>query len=139
MLGFLNMGGRPGRLSVLTVILSALSLVTAADDSAPRAQTINGTYVGAHLSTWNQDAFLGIPFAQPPLKQLRFRAPQSIDKAFEGERQATTYGYTCTQFSQLTNVSEDCLTLNVIRPAGKPKKLLPVLYVTPIHLTDIIN
>jgi carboxylesterase type B len=126
-----NYGGSPvrthGWLFLFSIILATISLVSAAEDNAPRARTLNGTYVGKRLSSWDQDAFLGVPFAQPPLGPLRFQAPQSIDKAFEGERQATSYGYSCRQFSPLTNVSEDCLTINVIRPAGEPKKPLPVL------------
>lgn len=112
-----------------TGILLSLATSVLAVTASPVAHTLNGTYLGAHLPTWNQDAFLGMPFAQPPLGKLRFRAPQSINETFKGERFATNYGYSCRQFSQATNTSEDCLTVNVVRPAGEPAKLLPVLYV----------
>ncbi|KFA68183.1 hypothetical protein S40285_09141 [Stachybotrys chlorohalonatus IBT 40285] len=110
-----------------TGILLSLATSVLAVTASPVAHTLNGTYLGAHLPTWNQDAFLGMPFAQPPLGKLRFRAPQSINETFKGERFATNYGYSCRQFSQATNTSEDCLTVNVVRPAGEPAKLLPVL------------
>lgn len=97
--------------------------------NGPKAQTVNGTYIGKHLPSWDQDAFLGMPFAQPPLGDLRFRHPQSIDSSFEGERNATEYGYSCMQYGQNLTLSEDCLTINVVRPADMPDEPLPVLYV----------
>lgn len=95
----------------------------------PKVKTLNGTYAGAYLPAWDQDLFLGIPFAQPPIGELRFQLPRSIDKAFHGERDATDYGFSCMQYDQNYTLSEDCLTLNVIRPSGQSKRLLPVLYV----------
>lgn len=93
----------------------------------PTAQVLNGTYQGRHLAEWDQDAFLGVPFAQPPVGQLRYKWPQSLNTSFEGTRDATEQGYSCMQFRGTFNMSEDCLTLNVVRPAGKPEKPLPVL------------
>jgi carboxylesterase type B len=104
---------------------SLCSLVTASE--APTATTKNGTYAGTHLPQWDQDAFLGMPYAQPPLGQLRYRWPQSLNVSFEGTREASKYGYSCMQYGSTFNLSEDCLTLNVIRPSGMPDKPLPVL------------
>lgn len=94
--------------------------------SPPQAKTLNGTYQGRYLDAWDQDAFLGIPYAQPPLGSLRFRWPQNINTSFDGVRDASNYGYSCMQYKTNFNLSEDCLTLNVIRPSGKHDKL-PVL------------
>lgn len=94
--------------------------------SAPLATTTNGTYQGRYLDKWNQDLFLGIPYAQPPLGDLRFRWPQSINTSFEGVRDASSYGYSCQQYHTAFNISEDCLNLNVIRPTGNYTNL-PVL------------
>jgi carboxylesterase type B len=94
----------------------------------PTAKTLNGTYQGRYLPSWDQDAFLGIPYAQPPVSQLRYRWPQSLNSSFEDVRDASSYGYSCMQYSGDWNMSEDCLTLNIIRPAGTdPTALLPVL------------
>lgn len=59
--------------------------------SSPVAQLKNGTYVGAHSSQYNQDFFLGIPYAQPPVGDLRFKNPVSLNESWSDERQATQY------------------------------------------------
>lgn len=113
-----------------TALVSIAALAGAAKCAAPKAHTVNGTYIGKHLSTWEQDAFLGIPFAKPPLGELRFHHPLPIDASFDGERNATEYGHSCMQYGQTFRLSEDCLTINVVRPAGIPEdEPLPVLYV----------
>ncbi|XP_063531902.1 esterase FE4-like [Cydia strobilella] len=56
--------------------------------------------------------FKGIPYAQAPLGQLRFRAPLP-PKSWEGIRQATEYGSICAQTDTVFQGSEDCLFLNV--------------------------
>jgi para-nitrobenzyl esterase len=61
-------------------------------------------------------AFRGIPFAQPPVGPLRWRAPRPV-APWEGVRDATEFGPSCMQTDDLPK-SEDCLTLNVWRPAA---------------------
>ncbi|KAM0263126.1 hypothetical protein ACHAPA_008959 [Fusarium lateritium] len=112
--------------SILHILFLA-TLAQTINAVSPTAATLNGTYVGKHLSSWNQDVFLGIPYAQPPTGNLRFKWPQSLNTSFDEERTATEYGDSCMQYTQNWTMSEDCLSVNVIRPAGKPKKLLPVL------------
>ncbi|CAJ2510279.1 Uu.00g061790.m01.CDS01 [Anthostomella pinea] len=114
------------------LILLFLSLVVESrarvvNGTVPTAKTLNGTYEGVRLPDWDQDAFLGIPFAQPPVGQLRFRWPQSINESFSGVKNATQYGCSCMQYGQSFALSEDCLTINVVRPAGTPSQPLPVL------------
>jgi carboxylesterase type B len=92
------------------------------------ATTLNGTYQGLYLPEWDQDLFLGIPYAQPPLGPLRFRWPESLNESWNGVRDASQYGYSCMQYDSIFNISEDCLNLNVVRPAGVDREAkLPVL------------
>lgn len=71
------------------------------------------------------ERFLGIPYAAPPVGENRWRAPQPI-KPWKGVRQAYSYGSDCMQTIPRPNIlpgiqttpSEDCLYLNVWRPAG---------------------
>ncbi|KAK2057857.1 carboxylesterase [Colletotrichum caudatum] len=109
------------------LLAAASACLGAAAAREPTVQVLNGTYQGRHLSEWHQDAFLGVPFAQPPVGQLRYRWPQSLNSSFDGVRDAAEQGYSCMQFRGGFNMSEDCLTLNVVRPAGEHKKPLPVL------------
>ena len=77
-------------------------------------------------------AFRGVPYARPPVGDLRWRAPQP-PASWEGIRPATDYGATCAQpdsamlWFPLVNPSEDCLTLNVWTPELRPAKPLPVM------------
>lgn len=105
----------------------AVHVVVAATALAPLATTINGTYQGRYLDGWNQDLFLGMPYAQPPVGDLRYRWPQSINESFAGVRDASQYGYSCMQYKSAFNMSEDCLKINVIRPSGNYSSSLPVL------------
>lgn len=91
---------------------SVLSTTTATSSHHPTAEIKNGTVQGRHSPEWNQDFFLGIPFAQPPLGELRFRWPQPINTSFDGTLDATQYGYSCYQYKTNFSLSEDCLTLN---------------------------
>lgn len=97
----------------------------------PTACTKNGTYEGVHSPEYNQDYFLGIPYAQPPVQDLRFRNPQSLETSWSDSKSATQYSPACVGYgpSQIGyNISEDCLYLNVVRPAGHaPEEKLPVI------------
>lgn len=88
-------------MSLKSLLLSAgfLGLVSAARlptrTNTPTVTIKNGTISGLHNSNYNQDYFLGIPFAQPPVDGLRFRTPQSIDSTFNETFQATEYAPEC--------------------------------------------
>jgi para-nitrobenzyl esterase len=74
--------------------------------------------------------FLGIPYAKPPVGELRFAPPQPADD-WHGIRDATAFGPGCSQDSVLMGPlphDEDCLTLNVFAPRGAKKSdRLPVM------------
>ena len=73
--------------------------------------------------------FLGIPYAQPPLGPLRLTIPQSLNSSFSGTKSATAYFPECVGYGGDDigyKLSEDCLALNVIRPANYSGQQLPV-------------
>ncbi|GEM46281.1 carboxylesterase/lipase family protein [Deinococcus cellulosilyticus] len=78
-------------------------------------------------------AYLGIPYAQPPVGPLRWRAPEPA-LPWEGTRDATQFGPRAMQLPVFGDmqfrspaVSEDCLYLNVWTPDPQPQANLPVL------------
>lgn len=75
--------------------------------------------------------FSGIPYAKPPLGELRFKAPQALQKFDREEIDCTKEADQCFQKSLLWRVwvgSEDCLHLNVYVPNDVDKsKKLPVM------------
>jgi len=79
------------------------------------------------------DVFKGIPYAKPPVGDLRWRAPQPMDK-WSGVLDATQYGHDCMQepfpsdAAPLgTEPAENCLVLNVWKPHKKVTEKLPVM------------
>ena len=99
--------------------------------SAPLVTTKNGVLEGAEDS--GVYIFKGIPYAQPPVGDLRWRPPQPV-KNWQGVRKADQFGpgamqnpiYSDMQF-RFPKKSEDCLYLNIWTPANKGNKKLPVL------------
>ena len=71
--------------------------------------------------------YKGIPFAAPPIGELRWRAPQPAAK-WEGIRQANKFAPEPMQGGNpVSGKSEDCLYLNIWTPAKSPKEKVPVL------------
>jgi para-nitrobenzyl esterase len=101
--------------------------------AADRVTTANGVLEGAGPQASGVREFKGIPFAEPPVGELRWRAPQPV-KNWSGGRQAAQFGPRCMQQSvfgdmnfRSNGMSEDCLYLNVWTPAKSGRERLPVL------------
>jgi len=70
--------------------------------------------------------YRGIPFAAPPVGDLRWRPPQPA-AAWNGVRPADKFAPQCVQAGDPSTMSEDCLYLNVWSPAKSPSARVPVL------------
>ncbi|MBW8898156.1 MAG: carboxylesterase family protein, partial [Massilia sp.] len=125
----------PSPRSLYLMMLAISSLCAAAPAGAaggPVVATDTGKVQGAvagGVASWK-----GIPFAAPPVGDLRWRAPQPA-AAWSGVRAATGYGHDCMQLPFPSDAaplgtppSEDCLYVNVWRPAKVPAtRKLPVI------------
>ncbi|GAC1661383.1 MAG: carboxylesterase family protein [Candidatus Acidiferrum sp.] len=96
-------------------------------------KTDKGEVQGKLAADGKGRAFLGIPFAAPPVGPLRWKRPQPAAK-WEGVKQATSFGSRCMQGGEYPDMifhdpgaSEDCLTLNVWTPAPAKNQRLPVM------------
>ena len=93
----------------------------------------NGTIEGEFDIKTNIQSFKGIPFAQPPVGDLRWKAPQPLTN-WTGVKQTKKFGPRAIQSNvfgdmgfRSDGMSEDCLYLNVWSPAKSANEKLPVL------------
>ncbi|WP_434502798.1 carboxylesterase/lipase family protein [Prevotella sp.] len=113
------------------ITLAAMFLtIGASAQDAPQAQTGNGTLEGINES--GIKVFKGVPFAAPPVGNLRWAAPQPVQK-WDGIRKADEFGPNPMQenvFGDMMfgtkKMSEDCLYLNIWTPAKTMDEKLPV-------------
>jgi para-nitrobenzyl esterase len=106
----------------MRLALLALALLTAVTAQAQTVITVSGPVRGSTEATVS--AFEGIPYAAPPVGENRWRAPQPV-AGWQALRDATHYGADCAQAPfppdaapVRTAPSEDCLFLNVWKPAS---------------------
>jgi para-nitrobenzyl esterase len=103
----------------VSIILLCVGLLTRASaQDAPIVTTSAGPVRG--VSQGEVEKFLGIPYAAPPVGELRWQPPKSPARWSE-PRAADTFAAHCAQPTSSFSVkggSEDCLYLNVYRPAG---------------------
>lgn len=89
-----------------------------------RGRPVRGTVAEDHRS------FQGIPYAAPPVGELRWRSPRPA-AGWGGTRDATKPGSSCPQNPGLLgdggSASEDCLYVNVTTPRRAPARSLPVM------------
>jgi para-nitrobenzyl esterase len=117
--------------AIYTAICTAAVLPAGAAD---RVKTANGVLESTSAPKDGVRSFKGIPFAQPPAGDLRWREPQPV-KNWTGARNADQFGPRCMQrtspgadyWFRGNGMSEDCLYLNVWTPAKSSNEKLPVL------------
>lgn len=98
-------------------------------------ETENGRVQGTRIQTWtgkDVHAFYGIPYAEPPIDELRFAPPVPVN-SWTQTHNATEYGPRCMQFVTFNHsfeISEDCLMLNIFTrnlPSDSATELKPVI------------
>ena len=119
------------RRSLILLLLSLRPIAVMAGSSAPQVKTRSGVVEGK--DDGRVKTFLGIPYAAPPVGDLRWRAPQPIAK-WNGVKRATEFGYHCMQgkvFGDMVfhdpGASEDCLSLNIWVPDKHVEPKLAVM------------
>lgn len=115
------------------LLLPALLLVNIAFAQYPTVPLKQGGFHGTYNEATKIFSWKGIPYAQPPVGDLRWKAPQP-PLSFKGTQEAIKFAHMPMQkhvFSDMIfradTMSEDCLYLNVWSPAKSPFDHLPVL------------
>ncbi|MBK7936860.1 MAG: carboxylesterase family protein [Lewinellaceae bacterium] len=111
-----------------------LSAAAQNNDAFPVQATIgSGVIEGNYDTKTGIQTYLGVPFAKPPVGDLRWKAPQAPDP-WKGVKETKKFGPRAMQKliwgdmnSRSAGVSEDCLYLNVWTPATRKTSGLPVL------------
>ena len=114
------------------VMLTGIPVLAHATDRLV-VKTDKGMVRGAMAADGGARAFKGIPFAAPPVGELRWKPPQPA-ASWKGVRDATRFSVHCLQSGGAEfhvfrdpGASEDCLTLDVWAPADAAKRELPVI------------
>lgn len=108
---------------ILLTFLLALT-ISLASEPPPPVVTQSGLVQGEIQD--DLTVYKGIPFATPPVGDLRWRPPQPV-APWDGVKTTVDYGPDPFQGDGSGHVSEDCLYLNVWSPAESPGAKLPVL------------
>lgn len=116
------------------VIVGLSTGCLAAQAPVPTARTTQGEVMGKWIRDGKEKAFLGLPYAAPPIGPLRWKPPGPPAR-WSGMRDATKFGNRCQQWHVWNDYiftdpgpSEDCLYLNVYEPAAaKQGDKLPVM------------
>ncbi|KAJ7491156.1 esterase 1 [Mycena latifolia] len=116
--------------SSLLASQAALLLCTAEPQVKLGKTTVYGT------SSDGVERFAGIPYAAPPLGRARFMPTTLMANLGATRFNATQFGPGCIQQDAMTEISEDCLTINVFRPSNCAEDRLPVMFY--IHGGDFI-
>jgi para-nitrobenzyl esterase len=122
---------------VVLICLDGLSLAKSYAQSndyfAVQAKTKNGIVEGNFDVGENLSMYFGIPFAEPPVGDHRWKAPQPLQN-WSGIKETKHFGPRAVQANvfgdmrfRSDGISEDCLYLNIWTPANRNTKNLPVL------------
>lgn len=110
-------------LSLVLTIQSVTGQLNKGNSTGPRVTTENGIVEGIDDS--GVQIFKGIPYAQPPIGDLRWQPPQPV-KSWSGVLKADQFGPACPQLPIYSDMkfrypkqSEDCLYLNIWTPANR--------------------
>ena len=107
-------------------LIGSLFLFFSCSKSIPTIVGVDGGLVQGVIAD-SMMVFKGIPFAAPPVGNLRWKAPQPVEK-WDGIKQVTQYAPAPMQAGNPSSgKSEDCLYLNIWTPAKSPKEKLPVM------------
>ena len=129
---------RPLRLAILISTLFVVSSLVSFTEIKEPVATKDGPVEGVSSADGKLVIFRGIPFAAPPVGNLRWVAPQPV-KPWTGALKADHFSASCEQplphsrlpwteeFMTQNEVGEDCLYLNVWTPASSGATSLPVL------------
>ena len=110
------------------VLIASLATAMIGADAAPTLSVTGGQIRGGALEKGGA-YFKGIPFAQAPIGELRWRESAPV-KAWTGVREATAFGAPCAQNAggrMQESSSEDCLFLNVWTSQWPPAAKTPVM------------
>jgi para-nitrobenzyl esterase len=108
-------------------LLPMILLLAACSNTPVQVQTPSGRLEGYIAD--GVEHYLGIPYAQPPVGNLRWRPPQPV-VPWSGVLRVQDNPVACPQFLPLWPAlvgSEDCLYLNVWTPANRPAEAMPVM------------
>jgi para-nitrobenzyl esterase len=121
---------------LVVIFLVSIAVTAQANGAAANELTISTSYGQIHgvILPDHGANFLGIPYAQPPVGDLRWHEPVS-PKPWSGVRETKEFGASCAQTlfgdwnrRAAEESKEDCLYLNVMAPEWPPKKPLPVMF-----------
>lgn len=115
------------------LIWMSIPVMAQSENTSVRTKVENGVIEGFHDAETGLDMFLGIPFAKPPIGDLRWKAPQAAEP-WEGILETKSFGPSPVQTNvfgdmefRSDTISEDCLYLNVWTPTLNNSESLPVL------------
>lgn len=119
-------------------VIMLIALITFYSCSSPNSNKVqvntqSGIIEGVYDTTNNVYKYLGVPYAKPPVGNLRWKAPQTMEP-WQGVKETKKFGNSPVQINvygdmvyRSDTISEDCLYLNVWVPKEKSDEPFPVL------------
>jgi para-nitrobenzyl esterase len=124
---------RAGRLTLFIIAALLMTACAASDQPAPTTvdgivtvDTTAGSVRGKVSGDGAVDVFRGVPYAAPPVGELRWKPPRP-PVPWQGSRDAFEAGSPCPQSGRLASTNEDCLYLNIWAPHRRPEQEMPVM------------